>query len=106
MIRPCIGCVVAYTSDLIFLQVSLNPNRRKGMKTRAVSLDHSMWFHRPLRADDWILFVIFSPTSCNARGYVTGQMFNQKGELLVSAVQEGLMRKVISENSAIKSKFL
>ncbi|WVZ07791.1 hypothetical protein V8G54_021137 [Vigna mungo] len=74
-------CVVAYTSDLIFLQVSLNPNRRKGMKTRAVSLDHSMWFHRPLRADDWVLFVIFSPTSCNARGYVTGQMFNQKGEV-------------------------
>ncbi|ESW11874.2 hypothetical protein PHAVU_008G065700 [Phaseolus vulgaris] len=97
-------CVVAYTSDLIFLQVSLNPNRRKGMKARAVSLDHSMWFHRPLRADDWVLFVISSPTSCNARGYVTGEMFNQKGELLVSVVQEGLMREVISPNSATKSK--
>ncbi|KAK7374248.1 hypothetical protein VNO80_07676 [Phaseolus coccineus] len=97
-------CVVAYTSDLIFLQVSLNPNRRLGMKARAVSLDHSMWFHRPLRADDWVLFVIFSPTSCNARGYVTGEMFNQKGELLVSVVQEGLMREVISPNSDVKSK--
>ncbi|KAL5143828.1 Beta-amylase 7 [Glycine soja] len=96
-------CVVAYTSDLIFLQVSLNPNRRKGRKARAVSLDHSMWFHRPLRADDWILFVIFSPTANNARGYVTGQMFNQKGEHLVSVVQEGVMREVISAKSAIKS---
>ncbi|KAL2570298.1 hypothetical protein AAZV13_18G178200 [Glycine max] len=96
-------CVVAYASDLIFLQVSLNPNRKKGMKARGVSLDHSMWFHRHLRADDWVLFVIFSPTSSNARGYVTGQMLNQKGELLVSVVQEGLMREVISANSAIKS---
>ncbi|KAH1155789.1 hypothetical protein GLYMA_18G232100v4 [Glycine max] len=73
------------------------------MKARGVSLDHSMWFHRHLRADDWVLFVIFSPTSSNARGYVTGQMLNQKGELLVSVVQEGLMREVISANSAIKS---
>ncbi|QHO08603.1 acyl-CoA hydrolase 2 isoform X4 [Arachis hypogaea] len=97
-------CVVAYASDLIFLQVSLNPHRRKGFKARAVSLDHSMWFHRPLRADDWVLFVIFSPSTSNARGYVSGQMFNQKGEHLVSLVQEGLMRKVSTPNSAIKSK--
>ncbi|XP_057435626.1 acyl-CoA hydrolase 2 isoform X2 [Lotus japonicus] len=73
-------CVVAYTSDLIFLQVSVNPHRRKGLKARAVSLDHSVWFHRLVRADDWILFVIFAPTASNARGFVTGQMFNQKGE--------------------------
>lgn len=97
-------CVVAYTSDLIFLQVSVNPHRRKGLKARAVSLDHSVWFHRPVRADDWILFVIFAPTASNARGFVTGQMFNQKGELLVSLVQEGLMRKISPENPAFKSK--
>ncbi|KAF1863809.1 hypothetical protein Lal_00030919 [Lupinus albus] len=99
-------CVVAYASDLIFLQVSLNPHRSKGFRTRSVSLDHSMWFHRPIRADDWVLFWIFTPTSNNARGYVTGHMFNQKGELLVSLVQEGLarIRTVNSENSAIKPK--
>ncbi|CAN1308753.1 Acyl-CoA hydrolase 2 [Linum perenne] len=51
-------CVAAYTSDLIFLQVSLNPHRYRGLKASAVSLDHSMWFHRPFRADDWILFVV------------------------------------------------
>ncbi|XP_004492726.1 acyl-CoA hydrolase 2-like [Cicer arietinum] len=97
-------CVVAYTSDLLFLEVSMNPHRRKGLKRRALSLDHSVWFHRPVRADDWILFVIFSPSAFSGRGYVTGQMFNKKGELLVSLVQEGLTRKVNPKSSAISSK--
>lgn len=85
-------CVAAYTSDLIFLTVSLNPHRKKDFKTTSVSLDHSMWFHRPLRADDWILFVIHSPAAYNARGFVSGQMFDRKGELVVSLTQEGLLR--------------
>ncbi|KAG2725201.1 hypothetical protein I3760_01G055900 [Carya illinoinensis] len=97
-------CVAAYTSDLIFLSVSLNPHRRKGLKTSSVSLDHSMWFHRPLRADDWILFEIHSPTTYNARGFVSGKMFNRKGELVVSLVQEGLIRKPRSPNPPVKSK--
>ncbi|XP_017408354.1 acyl-CoA hydrolase 2 isoform X3 [Vigna angularis] len=97
-------CVVAYASDLIFLQVSLNPHREKGFRTRSVSLDHSMWFHRSVKADDWVLFAIFTPTAHSARVFVTGQMFNQKGELLVSLVQEGLARKINQGNSAIKSK--
>ncbi|XP_020213453.1 uncharacterized protein LOC109797737 isoform X1 [Cajanus cajan] len=97
-------CVVAYASDLVFLQVSLNPHREKGFRTRSVSLDHSMWFHRSLRADDWVLFVIFTPSAYNARAFVTGQMFNQKGELLVSLVQEGLARKISPPNSTIRSK--
>ncbi|KAF3681983.1 Acyl-CoA thioesterase 2 [Capsicum annuum] len=122
-------CVAAYTSDLIFLTVSLNPHRKKDLSVTSVSLDHSnchwtsddfldsvdifcsimgislvlpekissllevwMWFHRPLRADDWILFVIHSPAAHNARGFVWGQMFNRKGELVVSLTQEGLLR--------------
>ncbi|KAK7349518.1 hypothetical protein VNO77_06952 [Canavalia gladiata] len=97
-------CVVAYASDLMFLHVGLNPHRGKGIRTRSVSLDHSMWFHRSLRADDWVLFSIFTPSAHNARAFVTGQMFNQKGELLVSVIQEGLARKINPGNSAIKSK--
>ncbi|XP_059456110.1 acyl-CoA hydrolase 2-like isoform X1 [Corylus avellana] len=97
-------CVVAYASDLIFLNVSLNPHRSKDLKTRSVSLDHSMWFHRPLRADDWILFVISSPAADNARGFVSGQMFNRKGELVVSLTQEGLIRKVKSPGPPVTSK--
>nr|XP_025695965.1 acyl-coenzyme A thioesterase 8 isoform X2 [Arachis hypogaea] len=73
-------CVVAFASDLIFLQVALNPHRKQGMKASSVSIDHAMWFHRPVIADDWILYVIFSPSAYNARGTVTGQMFNQKRE--------------------------
>jgi acyl-coenzyme A thioesterase 1/2/4 len=57
-------CVVAFASDLIFLNVSLNPHRKRGLKTSSISLDHSMWFHRPFRADDWLLFVVDSVSYC------------------------------------------
>ncbi|KAI8024227.1 Acyl-CoA thioesterase 2 [Camellia lanceoleosa] len=97
-------CVAAYTSDLIFLSVSLNPHRKKNLKTTSISLDHAMWFHRPLRADDWVLFVITSPAAYNARGFCSGQMFNRKGELVASLIQEGLIRQVKPPNSALPSK--
>lgn len=97
-------CVVAYASDLIFLNVSLNPHRKRDLKTSSFSLDHSMWFHRPFRADDWLLFVILSPTAYNARGFCSGQMFNTKGELVVSLSQEGLIRQAKAPSSGLKSK--
>ncbi|XP_058744001.1 acyl-CoA hydrolase 2-like [Vicia villosa] len=97
-------CVVAYASDLIFLQVSLNPHRGKGFRARGVSLDHAMWFHRPVKADEWVLFAVFTPTAYEARGFVIGHMFNQKEELLVTVIQEGLTRRVDPEISATKSK--
>ncbi|GAA0143503.1 esterase [Lithospermum erythrorhizon] len=97
-------CVVAYASDLIFLNVSMNPHRQRGLRSSAVSLDHSMWFHRPFRADDWILFVITSPAAYNARGFVSGQMFKRNGELIVSLKQEGLLRKMQTSTSAPVSK--
>ncbi|KAG9150689.1 hypothetical protein Leryth_008170 [Lithospermum erythrorhizon] len=97
-------CVVAYASDLIFLNVSMNPHRQRGLRSSAVSLDHSMWFHRPFRADDWILFVITSPAAYNGRGFVSGQMFKRNGELIVSLKQEGLLRKMQTSNSAPVSK--
>ncbi|KAI3449191.1 hypothetical protein Pfo_005856 [Paulownia fortunei] len=97
-------CVAAYTSDLIFLQVSLNPHREKGLKSSSVSLDHSMWFHRPFRADDWLLYVIDSPNAHSARGFVSGQMFTRKGELVVSLTQEGLLRRARTPVSTVQSK--
>ncbi|KAF2562036.1 hypothetical protein F2Q70_00016608, partial [Brassica cretica] len=51
-------CVVAFASDLMYAFISSDPHRKKGMSAVPVSLDHSMWFHRPLRADDWLLFVV------------------------------------------------
>lgn len=96
-------CVVAYASDLIMLSVSLNPHRRLGMRSNSASLDHSMWFHRSLRADDWLLYVVVSPSSYNGRGFVSGQMFNRKGELVVSLTQEGVTRKAKTP-PVVKSK--
>ncbi|XP_043718252.1 acyl-CoA thioesterase 2 isoform X3 [Telopea speciosissima] len=97
-------CVVAYVSDLILLSVSLNPHRKRGLKLSSLSLDHSMWFHRPFKADEWLLYVIDSPTSGNARGFCSGRIFNRKGELLVSLTQEGLIRKAKPANSVPKAK--
>ncbi|XP_051132692.1 acyl-CoA hydrolase 2-like isoform X2 [Andrographis paniculata] len=97
-------CVVAYASDLIFLQIGMNPHREKGLKTSAVSLDHAMWFHRPIRADDWLLFVIYSPMAHSARGFVVGQMFTRKGELAVTINQEGLLRKARTSAPAVQPK--
>ncbi|KAI3800520.1 hypothetical protein L1987_28611 [Smallanthus sonchifolius] len=97
-------CVAAYTSDLIFLNVSLNPHRAKGLKLTSISLDHSMWFHRPIRADEWLLFVISSPTAYSGRGFISGQMFNRKGELVASLTQEGLIRKARTPLSPTVSK--
>jgi acyl-CoA thioesterase-2 len=53
-----------------------------------------MWFHRPLRADEWMLYDMESPTSSGARGLARGFMFTRDGTLAVSMVQEGLMRMV------------
>ncbi|XP_042510940.1 acyl-CoA thioesterase 2 isoform X3 [Macadamia integrifolia] len=97
-------CAVAYASDLILLSTTLNPHRKRGLKLSSLSLDHSMWFHRPIKADEWLLYVIDSPTTGNARGFCLGRMFNRKGELVVSLSQEGLIRKAKPANSVPKAK--
>ena len=56
------------------------------------SLDHAMWFHRPFRADEWLLYDQRSPIAANARGLATGTLFTRDGNLVVSVVQEGLLR--------------
>jgi acyl-CoA thioesterase II len=58
------------------------------------SLDHCMWFHRPFRADEWLLYDMDSPTAFGARGLARGFFFTRDGTLAVSMVQEGLMRLV------------
>ncbi|MEL6543626.1 MAG: acyl-CoA thioesterase II [Myxococcota bacterium] len=87
--------MLAYASDFQFLQTSLQPHGetwlRPGMQV--ASLDHAMWFHRPFRLDDWLLFDMESPSSSGARGLVRGQFFTREGVLVATAVQEGLIRK-------------
>ncbi|KAE8665816.1 60S ribosomal protein L36-3-like isoform X1 [Hibiscus syriacus] len=93
-------CAVAFASDMIATGVSLNPHPQKG----SLSLSHSMWFHRNPRADDWLLLVIASPTACDSRCFLSGQMFNRKGELVVSLNQEVLLKLVTPPNPSVNSK--
>ncbi|UTV28436.1 acyl-CoA thioesterase II [Photobacterium atrarenae] len=87
--------VLAYASDWGFLVTALHPHgvtlMTPGMKV--ATIDHSMWFHRPFRMDEWLLYAIDSPSASGSRGLVRGEIYNQRGELVASAVQEGLMRQ-------------
>jgi acyl-CoA thioesterase II len=87
------ACVAAYASDFSLLLVALSPHRGDlpRMATRA-SLDHCMWFHRPFRMDDWLLYDRDSPAAAGARGLARGSCYDRAGTLVVSMAQEGLMR--------------
>lgn len=87
-------CALAYASDVTLLDTSLFAHGRPPLDPalEVASLDHAMWFHRPFRADEWLLYHQDSPTSGGARGYTRGLVFDQAGRLVASAVQEGLIR--------------
>ena len=87
-------CLMTYASDMTLLDtVLLNHGLAWGdKKTMGASLDHAMWFHRPFRADRWLLFAQDTPSAGGARGLARGEVFTQEGELVVSVVQEGLIR--------------
>jgi acyl-CoA thioesterase II len=87
-------CLMTYASDMTLLDtVLLNHGLAWGdRKTMGASLDHAMWFHRPFRADRWLLYAQDTPNASGARGLARGQVFTQDGELVVSVVQEGLIR--------------
>jgi acyl-CoA thioesterase-2 len=65
---------------------------QKGMQV--ASLDHAIWFHRPIKFDDWMLYALDSPSASSGRGFCRGQVFNKEGELVASVAQEGLIRKI------------
>ncbi|MGL5247052.1 MAG: acyl-CoA thioesterase, partial [Brooklawnia sp.] len=87
--------VLAYISDLTLLSVSAVPHPVVFMSNQlqTASVDHVMWFHRDFRADDWLLYDMFSPSASAALGYSSGRLF-QDGRLVVSCAQEGLIRPV------------
>jgi acyl-CoA thioesterase-2 len=87
--------LLAYASDFNFLPTALQPHGRSLFDPRlhVATIDHSMWFHRPFRMDDWLLYAIDSPSASGARGLVRGQIFSRDGHLVASAVQEGLVRE-------------
>ncbi len=86
--------VLAYASDFNLLITALNPHNVSMLQKnlQIASLDHAMWFHRDFRADEWLLYAVDSPSASNARGFCRGSIFNQKGQLVASVAQEGLIR--------------
>ena len=86
--------MLAYTSDYGFLETALTPHGISigNRYLNIASLDHAIWFHRPFKLDDWLLYVADSPSAGSARGFVRGQIFNRAGELVASTAQEGLIR--------------
>ena len=86
--------IAAYASDMSLFDTMLAPHdvRWDSPDFMGVSLDHCMWFHRPFKADEWLLYDMDSPTAFGARGLARGFMFTRDGELVVSMCQEGLMR--------------
>lgn len=88
------ACVVAYASDTTLLDSILLRHHLSWDRTdlMGASLDHAMWFHRPFRADDWLLYDQVSPSAHGARGLATGTIFQADGTLVVSVAQEGLFR--------------
>ena len=87
-------CVLAYASDLTLLDTSNLPHGVSwwSEKFQTASLDHAMWFHRPFRADRWLLYAQDSPRAAGARGFNRGSVFTREGELVASVTQEGLIR--------------
>ncbi|MCW8836985.1 MAG: acyl-CoA thioesterase II [Rhodospirillales bacterium] len=88
-------CVLAYASDMSFLETCLAPHGVSWFSDdiQIASLDHAMWFHRPFRMDDWLLYDQDSPSSSAGRGLNRGNVFTRDGKLIASVAQEALIRK-------------
>ncbi len=86
--------LLAYASDYFFLATANQPHGLSFLTPgmRMATIDHSMWFHRPFRFDDWLLYHMESPSSSNGRGFVTGHIYDRAGQLVASTAQEGIMR--------------
>ncbi len=86
--------VLAYASDYGLLGTVLQPHGLtiRSQNVQVATLDHALWFHRPFRADDWLLYVTDSPAAAGARGFARGTIFTRDGLLVASVAQEGLTR--------------
>ncbi|MEI7703803.1 MAG: acyl-CoA thioesterase II [Deltaproteobacteria bacterium] len=89
-------CILAYASDYQLVGTALRPHGRSWYQPSMVvaSIDHAIWFHRDARVDDWLLYVMDSPSAQGARGLARGVVYDRAGRLVASVAQEGLMREV------------
>jgi acyl-CoA thioesterase-2 len=86
-------CLLAYVSDYNLLDTATLPHGCSFMHLQMASIDHAMWFHRPFRADEWLLYAVDSPSASGARGYARGSIYTRDGRLVASTAQEGLIRR-------------
>ena len=89
-------CLLAYMSDYWLLDTSTMPHGSSFLRGNLImaSIDHAIWFHRPARVDDWLLYSLDSPSSSGARGFARGSLYSRAGVLVASTAQEGLIRLV------------
>lgn len=87
--------VLSYLSDMTLLDTALIAHGRSvfSRNMQVASLDHALWFHRPFRADEWLLYAQDSPNSSGARGLTRGSLYSRDGRLIASVAQEGLIRQ-------------
>lgn len=87
--------LLAFASDATLLSTALLPHGQSIFSgLQVASLDHAMWFHRPFRFDDWLLYAQDSPSASGARGFSRGSIYTQDGVLVASVAQEGLIRRI------------
>ena len=91
-------CLLAYMSDYWLLDTSTMPHGSSFLRGNLVmaSIDHAIWFHRPARVDEWLLYSLDSPSSGGSRGFARGSFYSSAGVLVASTAQEGLIRLVQS----------
>lgn len=89
-------CLLAYVSDFNLLGTAVLPHGIAlfDERLRTASIDHGMWFHRPARVDEWLLYATDSPSAAGARGFTRGNIFTRDGRLVASTAQEGLIRVI------------
>lgn len=87
-------CILAYASDFYLLRTAVQPHGIPfpNAKLRLATIDHAMWFHRPVRVDEWLLYSTDSPSASGLRGLARGAIFDRAGRLVASVAQEGLIR--------------
>jgi acyl-CoA thioesterase II len=101
-------CVLAYASDMTLLDTSLFYHGRSifDRDLQVASLDHALWFHRPFRADEWLLYAEDSPSASGARGFNRGSLFSRDGRLIASVAQEGLIRpRAVAADRGVVPKY-
>ena len=98
--------LLTYVADYELLATATLPHglRFDVDNVQMASLDHAMWFHRPARVDQWLLYALDSPSASGARGLARGQVFTQQGELIASTQQEGMIRILDKDEAGIENK--